>query len=58
MTKKIKRWYSVTGRIVEIEEPQPTLMQRFIESIKFIGALIALISFLVIMLFAISTTKY
>lgn len=58
MKKKIKRWYSVTGRIVETEEPQPTLMQRFIESIKFIGMLIALISFWVIMLFAISTTKY
>ncbi len=54
--KKTRRVYSITGRVEEIEIPQPTLIERIKEVVCIFFGILMVIAFGVIILAAISTT--
>ena len=53
----MKKVFSIKYGYKEVEIPQPTIWERIKDAVCFIGALLALIGFGILMLAAISTTK-
>ena len=55
--KRTKKVFSIKYGYKEAEIPQPTIWERIKDAVCFIGALLALIGFGILILAAISTTK-